>query len=117
MRFHARNSTRLQVNSTKHLFPVILLYSCNVREGKSISSAISNPRYLRAVPTGHQPPTTHRLPTEGIEPTHCCQYWILSPARLPIPPRRLFARRQLLILLQRNASVNDASPQLLNRRT
>jgi hypothetical protein len=29
------------------------------------------------------------VPTEGIEPTHCCQYWILSPARLPIPPRRL----------------------------
>ncbi len=23
---------------------------------------------------------------EGIEPSHCCQYWILSPARLPIPP-------------------------------
>ena len=44
------------------------------------------------------------LPTEGIEPTHCCQYWILSPARLPIPPRRLFARRQLLIPLRRNAS-------------
>jgi hypothetical protein len=22
----------------------------------------------------------------GVEPTHCCQYWILSPARLPIPP-------------------------------
>jgi hypothetical protein len=23
------------------------------------------------------------LPAEGLEPTHCCQYWILSPARLP----------------------------------
>src|SRR5271165_5789045 len=56
------------------------------------------------------------LPTEGIEPTHCCQYWILSPARLPIPPRRLFARRQLLIRLQPNASTNDAIPQLLSRR-
>ena len=23
------------------------------------------------------------VPEEGLEPTHCCQYWILSPARLP----------------------------------
>ena len=23
------------------------------------------------------------VPAEGLEPTHCCQYWILSPARLP----------------------------------
>lgn len=23
------------------------------------------------------------MPEEGLEPTHCCQYWILSPARLP----------------------------------
>jgi hypothetical protein len=22
----------------------------------------------------------------GIEPTLCCQNWILNPARLPIPP-------------------------------
>ena len=32
-------------------------------------------------------PPTHRrkqkMPEEGLEPTHCCQYWILSPARLP----------------------------------
>jgi hypothetical protein len=68
-------------------------------------------------PNDVQRGSLQHLPTEGIEPTHCCQYWILSPARLPIPPRRLFARRQLLILLQRNASVNDASPQLLSRRT
>ena len=29
------------------------------------------------------------VPAEGIEPTHPCEYWILSPARLPVPPRRL----------------------------
>ena len=28
------------------------------------------------------------LPEEGLEPTHCCQYRILSPARLPVPPPR-----------------------------
>src|SRR6478752_6026993 len=28
------------------------------------------------------------LPAEGIEPTRSCDHWILSPARLPIPPRR-----------------------------
>src|SRR5216683_1686442 len=28
------------------------------------------------------------LPAEGLEPTRPCGHWILSPARLPIPPRR-----------------------------
>ena len=34
---------------------------------------------------------SHRLvvPGGGIEPPLCCQNWILSPARLPIPPSRL----------------------------
>ena len=30
-----------------------------------------------------------RLPAEGLEPTRSCDHWILSPARLPVPPRRL----------------------------
>src|SRR5205085_6672873 len=29
-----------------------------------------------------------RLPAEGLEPTRSCDHWILSPARLPVPPRR-----------------------------
>ena len=29
-----------------------------------------------------------RVPAEGLEPTRSCDHWILSPARLPIPPRR-----------------------------
>ena len=29
-----------------------------------------------------------RVPAEGLEPTRPCGHWILSPARLPIPPRR-----------------------------
>ena len=28
------------------------------------------------------------VPEAGLEPAHCCQYWILNPARLPIPPLR-----------------------------
>ena len=28
------------------------------------------------------------VPVEGIEPTHCYQYEILSLARLPVPPHR-----------------------------
>jgi hypothetical protein len=28
------------------------------------------------------------LPAEGLEPTRPYGHWILSPARLPIPPRR-----------------------------
>ncbi len=26
------------------------------------------------------------VPEEGLEPSHSCEYWILNPARLPIPP-------------------------------
>ena len=26
------------------------------------------------------------VPRVGIEPTLCCQNWILNPARLPVPP-------------------------------
>ena len=29
------------------------------------------------------------VPEEGVEPTHSCEYGILSPARLPVPPLRL----------------------------
>jgi hypothetical protein len=28
------------------------------------------------------------VPEEGVEPTHSCEYGILSPARLPVPPFR-----------------------------
>ena len=27
------------------------------------------------------------MPPPGVEPGHPCEYWILSPARLPIPPK------------------------------
>ena len=30
------------------------------------------------------------MPKEGLEPSPCCQDGILNPARLPIPPLRLF---------------------------
>jgi hypothetical protein len=30
------------------------------------------------------------VPEEGVEPTHPCGYWILSPARLPVPPLRVW---------------------------
>src|SRR2546430_1387632 len=37
----------------------------------------------------HRNPTyCWNLPAEGLEPTRSCDHWILSPARLPIPPRR-----------------------------
>ena len=29
------------------------------------------------------------IPAAGVEPARPCGHWILSPARLPIPPRRL----------------------------
>ena len=64
------------------------------------------------------------VPTEGIEPTRPCGHWILSPARLPIPPRRLFyeeattnpfatkrkrQRRQPAILKQKHKSRGQES--------
>src|ERR1700730_18115472 len=55
------------------------------------------------------------LPTEGNEPTLTCVNWILSPARLPIPPRRL-VRRQLVIRLPRNARRNQYRSQELQSR-
>src|SRR5204863_2075142 len=36
----------------------------------------------------HKNPMKFRMPAEGIEPTRPCDHWILSPARLPVPPRR-----------------------------
>ena len=32
--------------------------------------------------------TVAQIPAAGVEPTHPRGHWILSPARLPIPPRR-----------------------------
>ena len=33
-------------------------------------------------------PESDLVPMEGVEPTHPCEYQILSLARLPIPPHR-----------------------------
>src|SRR5436309_15104852 len=41
-----------------------------------------------------QHPTSGNLPAEGLEPTRPCGHWILSPARLPIPPRRRFGKER-----------------------
>src|SRR5271165_4914215 len=92
------------------------LHTQEMHSGRA--APVARERNPTAVHTQECVPDVQRrtLPTEGIEPTHCCQYWILSPARLPIPPRRLFARRQLLIRLHPNASANDAISQLLRRR-
>ncbi len=47
------------------------------------------------------------MPAEGIEPTHPCEYQILSLARLPVPPRRLFER-----VRSYGERLRDASPGL-----
>ena len=50
-----------------------------------------------------------RAPADGGDRTHTSDEgnWILSPARLPIPPRRLQVKTELLIRLEGNASAND----------
>ena len=45
-------------------------------------------------------PMKFRMPAEGIEPTRSCDHWILSPARLPVPPRR----REKIKLQKRSGS-------------
>ena len=46
------------------------------------------------------------VPEEGVEPTHSCEYGILSPARLPVPPLRLELFRISL------RTVNGTEPDL-----
>src|SRR6266566_3624928 len=57
----------------------------------------SRPRmfYLNLREMHRNPTYCWGLPAEGLEPTRSCDHWILSPARLPIPPRRRFWRLNL----------------------
>jgi hypothetical protein len=50
-----------------------------------------------------------RLPAEGLEPTRSCDHWILSPARLPIPPRRLFGILNLQARLRSSSAADLAA--------
>jgi hypothetical protein len=43
------------------------------------------------------------VPGGGIEPPLCCQNWILSPARLPIPPSRLWETSKVAHSARRRA--------------
>ena len=47
------------------------------------------------------------MPAEGLEPTRSCDHWILSPARLPIPPRR-HQRNLILLSAERSSNSNRA---------
>ena len=53
----------------------------------------------RILPSARKGPLATKVPTEGLEPTHPCGYQILSLARLPIPPRRLLCREQIIFAL------------------
>ena len=50
-----------------------------------------------------------RVSADGGDRTHTSDEgnWILSPARLPVPPRRLQVKTELVIRLEGNASAND----------
>ena len=48
------------------------------------------------------------VPGGGIEPPLCCQNWILSPARLPIPPSRLWEGRKVAHSARRRACLDIA---------
>ena len=63
--------------------------------------------------------TSKKVPAEGIEPTHPCEYWILSPARLPVPPRRLCSSgseaTEKVLSLQATPSPNLGLATVANR--
>src|SRR2546430_2703604 len=48
------------------------------------------------------------LPAEGLEPTRSCDHWILSPARLPIPPRRRFHSERLFLPMKNHSFSCDS---------
>ena len=54
------------------------------------------------------------MPAEGLEPTRPCGHWILSPARLPIPPRR-HQRKVIVQSIERSSNFNRASRKRSNR--
>lgn len=51
------------------------------------------------------------MPEKGIEPPHCCQYRILNPARLPVPPLRRIGSR-----LYMGRTFRSTSTDLFNDR-
>src|SRR5437870_8985218 len=63
-------------------------------------------------------PSSLGLPAEGIEPTRSCDHWILSPARLPVPPRRReeirLQKRNGSSSVSRSASLKKALPSFLS---
>ena len=63
---------------------VLSIAERSLQRGSPVSGLASLLRIPHNVPI--------KLPAEGLEPTRPCGHWILSPARLPIPPRRLLER-------------------------
>ena len=50
---------------------------------------IGNSTYNKEKKTRSENLVFNTIPAAGVEPARPCGHWILSPARLPIPPRRL----------------------------
>ena len=53
---------------------------------------------------------TMQMPATGIEPVRCHHHRILSPARLPVPPRRPFALKQMLTAKRPERGSNPRPP-------
>jgi hypothetical protein len=43
---------------------------------------------------------------EGIEPSSSCEHWILSPARLPVPPPARKTLERLTVVVLYNKGVD-----------
>ena len=66
---------------------IVRLPGCSISEGLAHNRIGCAPRLRKRTVEPRR-----SLPAEGIEPTRPCGHWILSPARLPVPPRRLIGR-------------------------
>ena len=65
-----------------------LFYGGLVRQKNVLSISRAMSRHCRPRVGTWDLGFSNDLPAEGIEPTRSCDHWILSPARLPVPPRR-----------------------------
>src|SRR5438477_2603237 len=94
-RAHSERSEKRKENQPQqhHQDRFAIKHCAKIRTPQSAPQSDANQRHYdspspceAAAFNAKQP--TAALPAEGLEPTRSCDHWILSPARLPIPPRR-----------------------------
>ena len=80
---------------TQGVVPIISLLTSSILHltSDNCPNSLHLKSTLRAQKKG--PPRRTQVPERGLEPPRPCGHWILSPARLPIPPLRLTAAKHM----------------------